>query len=294
TYDLPIFRAKQTQCLADRGCRVTSLNVAFDNKDAGDSKEEASEKLQTADIIVVGGGNTLYAMDRWTKLGLVPMIREAMERGAVLTGGSAGAIVWFDGGHSDSMDPDTYTKPMVEKYGNHGDSAATSTVADESSTLGETVKDWSYIRVDGLAFLPGLLCPHHDRVQSNGVLRARDFDEMMFRHPGETGIGIDHWAAFIVSGHSYRVLSLKGKPGSVMTSSSTGIEQAEFAVDEDGTANGVPGVWIKQVDVAQGTLVTSLCPPEGKLSQLLKVPSQIVQDEDTINLCRKANPSGLQ
>ncbi|KAL3907120.1 MAG: hypothetical protein SGILL_008999, partial [Bacillariaceae sp.] len=93
TCDLPMFRAKQTQCLADRGCRVTSLNVAFDNKDAGDSKEEASEKLQTADIIVVGGGNTLYAMDRWTKLGLVPMIREAMERGAVLTGGSAGAIV---------------------------------------------------------------------------------------------------------------------------------------------------------------------------------------------------------
>lgn len=36
-----------------------------------------------------------------------------MESGAVLTGGSAGAICWFDGGHSDSMDPATYKNNML-------------------------------------------------------------------------------------------------------------------------------------------------------------------------------------
>ena len=50
-----------------------------------------------ADVILVSGGNTLYAMDLWKAVGLVSLLQEAMERGAVLTGGSAGAICWFDG-----------------------------------------------------------------------------------------------------------------------------------------------------------------------------------------------------
>eukprot|EP01052_Picozoa_sp_SAG31_P018987 SAG31_NODE_1367_length_8615_cov_12.875763_4_plen_73_part_00 len=37
------------------------------------------------------------------------------------------------------------------------------------------VAGWEYIRIPCLGLLPGLCCPHHDRVQSNGVLRADDF-----------------------------------------------------------------------------------------------------------------------
>ena len=49
-------------------------------------------------------------------------------------------------------------------------------------------KEWDYIRLEGLGFVPGLCCPHHDRVQSNGILRATDFDVMMLQHPTEVGV----------------------------------------------------------------------------------------------------------
>ena len=61
----------------------------------------------------MSGGNTLYACDRFRKVGLVPILRAAAHRGCVLAGGSAGAICWFDGGHSDSMDPAYYRDALV-------------------------------------------------------------------------------------------------------------------------------------------------------------------------------------
>ena len=42
--------------------------------------------------------------------------------------------------------------------GSAGDSGG-----DESSKLEGEAKKWRYIRVPGLGFLPGLVCPHHDR-----------------------------------------------------------------------------------------------------------------------------------
>ena len=42
---------------------------------------------------------------------------QAADRGAVIGGGSAGAICWFDGGHSDSFDPDTFKGAMLREFG---------------------------------------------------------------------------------------------------------------------------------------------------------------------------------
>jgi dipeptidase E len=66
---------------------------------------DLEEAVQKAHVILVSGGNTLYAVDRWRMLGLDGLLKDAAERGVVMTGGSAGCICWFDGGHSDSMDP---------------------------------------------------------------------------------------------------------------------------------------------------------------------------------------------
>jgi dipeptidase E len=328
TYDIPIFCTQQTQRFVERGCIVTPINVATtittstrmnnNNNTIPSSKDDITVALDRAHVILVSGGNTLYAIDRWRHMGyVIPLLVQAMDRGAVLTGGSAGAICWFDGGHSDSMDPDTYQLPMVEQFGVVGTTTTTTktttdtttiltaetvgcggsrsgsatggsvvVVTDESSTLGETVKDWKYIRVDGLGFLPGLICPHHDRIQSNGVLRATDFDLMLLQHSGEVGIGIDHWAALVVEGDDYRVLSLHGKMGSVRTNPDTGKE--EFSVE-----SGIPGIWIKTVvTVDNQTVVASrVCPPQGKLSDILRVASAIVRDTEAIDICRRANPS---
>ena len=150
--------------------------------------------------------------------------------------------------------------------------------SDESMIAEE--KDWKYIRVPGLGFLPGLICPHHDKIQSNGILRAIDFDKMLCRHKGERGIGIDHWAVLIISNGKYEVLSLEDKVGLVVFNG----KNAKFVVGE-----GVPGVWIKGV-MEDGDVNVRLCPSEGDLIDLLRPAVEIVQD-DNIELCRIANPS---
>jgi hypothetical protein len=49
------------------------------------------------------------------------------------------------------------------------------------------------LRSVGVFCWTGLVCPHFDQIQSNGILRATDFDEMVLRHPQERGIGIGNW-----------------------------------------------------------------------------------------------------
>lgn len=101
-------------------------------------------------------------------------------------------IYRFDGGHSDSRDPTTLRYP-------------------KANLTEEEKRNWKYIRVSGLGFLPGLCCPHHDSTQSNGVLRATDFDGMMLRHAHETGVCIDDQAAIVLDGDSWRVVSTDGR-----------------------------------------------------------------------------------
>jgi dipeptidase E len=69
---------------------------------------------------------------------------------------SAGAICWFDGGHSDSADPASFRHPVV--------STPSSEQPEALQTPSQPIADWKYIRIDGLGLFPGLLCPHHDKV----------------------------------------------------------------------------------------------------------------------------------
>jgi len=278
TYDLPGPKERQTRRLLDLGCTIQSLDVATHTHTHDPTSME--ETISQADIIIVSGGNTLYAVDQWKRLGLDDMLRRAVDRGAVLTGGSAGAICWFDGGHSDSMDPDSFRATNLAGGREEG--------KDEASAAPQTPDDaagWEYIRVNGLGVLPGLVCPHYDRVQSNGVLRAADFDGMMRRHPGEVGIGVDHWAALEVEGDRFRVVSLEGKGGSVLP-------DGGFSSDR----LGVPGVWIKEVvsgggkgDEGGSRVSTRLCPDSGRLEDILRRSIDIVEDP-RVDVCRRFNP----
>jgi putative intracellular protease/amidase len=73
------------------------------------------EKDLSADIIYVGGGNTLQMMRVWRRFGVDKLIKSAYESGTVLSGISAGSICWFDSGHSDSM---SFYNPRKWKYTN--------------------------------------------------------------------------------------------------------------------------------------------------------------------------------
>ena len=143
----------------------------------GPSNEEIRAKIRAADIIYVGGGNTLMMMRLWRRLGVDKLLKAAYENGAVLCGISAGAICWFDSGHSDSM---SFYNPQ----------------------------NWKYISVKGLGLLRGILCPHFNSM-TLGAPRRKHFKEMMRKKAG-FGIAIDNNCAIeFVSGKFFRIILSK-------------------------------------------------------------------------------------
>lgn len=138
------------------------------------SPESIGRKIDWADIIYVGGGNTLKMMRRWRLLGVDVLIGSAHARGAVLCGVSAGAICWFDRGHSDSM---SFYSP----------------------------DDWSYIAVTGMGLLSGLACPHYNG-DTAGVPRRQDYHDMLKRKGGD-GLAIDNDCAVVFTAKGYRVIA---------------------------------------------------------------------------------------
>lgn len=207
----------QAKGFESSGCTVVHLKLT--DMSSAPSKKEIAETIAAADIIAASGGNTLFAVTRWRRLGVDRMLKAALDRGAVMCGGSAGAICWFDGGHSDSRDPTTVRFP--------------------DPNLSEDAKsDWKYIRVSGLGFLPGICCPHHDTTQSNGVPRANDFDAMLMRQRNpETGIAIDDQAVLVVDGDRFRVMSTGADADAKVTVKKVDnggkIQTEEFSASED-------------------------------------------------------------
>ncbi len=57
------------------------------------------------DLVFVGGGNTANMLAIWRAHGFDEILREAYERGVVLSGSSAGMICWFEAGVTDSFGP---------------------------------------------------------------------------------------------------------------------------------------------------------------------------------------------
>ncbi len=154
------------------GCEVETLFLLKNPPPLG----QIAETIATADLIYVGGGNTLKLMRRWRHLGVDRLLIEAAKRGTVLCGLSAGALCWFQYGHSDSM---SFYHP----------------------------DDWDYIRVKCLGLLPFTACPHYD-----GEDRDKNFQAMISREGG-IGIALDDCAAFEVVDDQFRILSARDSAG---------------------------------------------------------------------------------
>ncbi|MCR4726919.1 MAG: Type 1 glutamine amidotransferase-like domain-containing protein [Clostridia bacterium] len=65
--------------------------------------EHIEEKIDKADILYFGGGDTLFLMKVLSETGVKEKVLAAYERGAILTGLSAGAICWFEDIYTDSL-----------------------------------------------------------------------------------------------------------------------------------------------------------------------------------------------
>merc|ERR1712232_871547 len=100
----------------------------------------------------------------------------------------------------------------------------------------------------------------------------------MGRHPGEHCIAVDHWAALVIEGGKYSVLTVANQGGSVGP-------DGNFVADRE---KGVPGVWLKEV--VDGKVVSRLLPSSGLLSDILRPAKEIIQDP-RIPALRRANPA---
>ncbi len=65
--------------------------------------QKIEEKFQKADVIYVGGGDTVFMLKKWKETGIDKLILDAYNRGVILSGLSAGAICWFEKMYSDGL-----------------------------------------------------------------------------------------------------------------------------------------------------------------------------------------------
>jgi len=101
--------------------------------------EKMRAKFEKADMIYVGGGDTVFMMEHWKKIGLLPLLEDAYHRGVILCGLSAGAICWFS---------DIYTDSKMEN------------------------SDDRYTMTKGLGWINGIISPHYGA-------RMLDFDQIV-------------------------------------------------------------------------------------------------------------------
>lgn len=138
------------------------------------SQDHIEKTILSHDAIYVGGGDTLYMMTLWRRLGVDKMLRKALDQDIVLAGLSAGSICWFAYGNSDSR-----------------------RFSGDSDQL---------IKVTGLGFIDALHCPHYD-VEP---LRRADLKRMM-KSTAKVAIALDNGTALEVIDDTYRII--QSKPG---------------------------------------------------------------------------------
>lgn len=135
--------------------------------------EHIQSKIDAADFIYVGGGDTVFMLEKWKETGLDKMILAAYEEGKIICGLSAGAICWFT---------DMYTDYEIMR--------------GESS---------SYVMKKGLGLLRGAITPHFNDREADFIpaLRSAGITE---------AYGVENDAAIVFkNGEFLRSLSSGGK-----------------------------------------------------------------------------------
>lgn len=131
-------------------------------------KQSFEEVLLSMDAIMVGGGNTLNMMAIWQAQGIDVVLKKALEKGIVLSGGSAGSLCWFINGTTDS-------RP----------------------------KELSV--VEGLSFLPFSHCPHYHSEEYRRPLYHKNIANGIFKAGYAMD---DYSGIIFKNGKPFRVVSL--------------------------------------------------------------------------------------
>lgn len=148
-------------------CRTDVLYLSHVKK----LDQDMIQKILNVDIIYVGGGNTLYMMNTWRRLGVNKLLHKAWQNGTVMSGLSAGSICWFKAGNSDSR-----------KFKH---------------------KDAALIKVTGLGFINGFICPHYDAEKE----RKPSLKKMVEKSPKTVALALDNCAAIEIIDDQYRIIT---------------------------------------------------------------------------------------
>jgi peptidase E len=149
--------ARQHSALAATPARVTHLEL-FPMPNVADPED----LLLSQDVIFVGGGSVANLVAVWRVHELDRILRAAWQAGIVLSGVSAGAICWFEGGTTDSFG--TRLRPFTA----------------------------------GLGFLSGSYCPHY----SSEPARRPVFRSLVADGTLPAGLACDDGAAAHFAGDS--------------------------------------------------------------------------------------------
>ncbi|HUV44509.1 MAG TPA: peptidase E [Dehalococcoidales bacterium] len=152
------------------GCTVDTLHLIKERP----SVTEIQGKVFSANIIYVGGGNTLKMLRIWRRLGVTEVLLEAYQRNIVLSGVSAGAICWFKYGSSDSR---RFATPHA-----------------------------GLIKIRGLDLVNALYCPHYDTEED----RRPHLRELMEKTSG-VALAVDSCCAIEILNDKYRVIASKSR-----------------------------------------------------------------------------------
>lgn len=138
------------------GFDAMHLNLILD----GYGEAEIREMIVGADVVYIGEGDVIRLYHVLRSMRVDSYLREAYDKGVILAGISAGAMIWFSYGHTDSLS--FYTK------------------------------DWSYSRFGGLGMIKAFFSPHADKKE-----RRADFEALYTKGETFPGIALENRTAVI-------------------------------------------------------------------------------------------------
>lgn len=153
-----------------------------DTYEQGLDKNITARFLDAADVLLVAGGSTRRAYKAWQNSNVTKQIlQKVIDGDIVAAGGSAGAMIWFTNGYSDSNQFDVATGDF-----------------------------WDYTLIETTGVIPAWVNVHHSDVDAFGRLRSEGFAALLDDRAGEwkSAVGIDTNAALICRNGVARVKDL--------------------------------------------------------------------------------------
>ena len=150
---MPYFNSFRKTYTGDHDIKADCALTVYGEMD----KEKIAAKFLKADFIYIGGGDTMFMLDKWKDFGLTKMILDAYDRGVIVVGLSAGAICFFE-----NMYTDSFSRSGDEKYRFHR----------------------------GLGLLKGTVSPHYE-------IRKTDFEQAMVDNKVESALAIEGDSAVV-------------------------------------------------------------------------------------------------